>query len=125
MADPAAVKEARSQIVGRVQLASGIGAIIGLVFIGCAAAVFTYPIAATVTSLVVYLGRVAAEGVIAPESIAQGWIFKIVIIGGLFKAVQAALAYESERKAAAQANVFGSSLPPATQAMPDHLPLKF
>jgi hypothetical protein len=52
-------------------------------------------------------------------------LFKILIIVGLFKAVQAALAYESERKAAAQANVFGSSLPPDPQAMPDHLPLKF
>jgi hypothetical protein len=124
VADPAAVKEARAQLVGQLQLAAGIGAIIGLVFVGCAVAVFTYPIAATVTSLIVYLGRLAAEGVMAPETIAQGWWLKILIVVGLFKAVQAALAYESERKAVAQANAFGSSLPPDPQAVPDHSPLK-
>jgi hypothetical protein len=31
-------------------------------------------------------------------SLARGWLFKILIVAGLFKAIQAAIAFENERK---------------------------
>jgi hypothetical protein len=111
--DPVKVEELRDQSVRSVRLLNSIAVVIGVVFIVCAIVVYTYPVAATVTSLVLYLGGTAVFGVLDPTTLYTGWIVKILIIVGLFKAVQAALAYESERKAAAaSAQVPGFPVPP-------------
>jgi hypothetical protein len=81
--------------------------LIGIVFIVCGALVYTYPVPATITSLVLYVGAAAVYAVIDPSTLARGWIIKLLIVIGLFKAVQAALAYESERKQSAEQPLLG------------------
>jgi hypothetical protein len=115
------VEQIRDRATRSVQLGCGIAVLIGVVFIICAVMVYTYPVASTVTSLVLYLGATAGYGVMDPTTLVQGWWMKIIIVIGLFKAVQAALAYESERKAAAAP----APIPGPQNALPEHLPLKF
>jgi hypothetical protein len=99
--DNTALKDFREHAIRSTRLANGIAVLIGAAFITCAIYVYRYPVPATVISLVMYLGAAAVYGVLDPKTLASGWIVKIIIVVGLFKAVQAALAYESERKAAA------------------------
>jgi hypothetical protein len=120
-ADPAEVARVREQMTRSLQFVDGIGVVIGVVFIACAIFVYKFPIATTVTSLVLYLGAAAVYGVLDPETLKRGWWLKILVAGGLFKAVQAALAYESERKAAAAS----APIPSPQATLPEHLPLKF
>jgi hypothetical protein len=100
--DPGALKEYRQQAIRITRLVNGIAVLIGVVFIVCGALVYTYPVPATITSLVLYIGSAAAYGVIDPTTLARGWLIKLLILIGLFKAVQAAFAYESERKRSAE-----------------------
>jgi len=99
--DDAALAGFRESAVRSTRLVNGIAVLIGGVFIACGIYVYRYPVPATVVSLVLYLGCAAVYGVIDPSTLARGWIVKILIVVALFKAVQAALAYESERKASA------------------------
>jgi hypothetical protein len=57
----------------------------------------------TVTALTLYLGGNAVFGVLNPASLGAGWIMKIFIVIALFKAVQAAFAYQKEMAATAEA----------------------
>jgi len=98
--DQAAVAEFRETAVRSTRLVNGIGLLIGIVFIGFGFTVYRYPVPITVTALVMYIGCWAVYGVIDPTTLASGWIVKILIVVALFKAVQAALAYEHERKLA-------------------------
>jgi hypothetical protein len=100
--DQAAVDEFREQAVRTTRLVNGIAVFIGFLFIVGAVKVYSYPVPVTVTSLILYIGCWAVFGVLDPTTLARGWIIKLLVAAGLFKAVQAALAYESERKAAAQ-----------------------
>jgi predicted RND superfamily exporter protein len=54
----------------------------------------------TIISLVLYLGATAIFAYLAPETIAAGIIIKVIIIIGLAKAIQAAIAYENDRRVA-------------------------
>lgn len=99
--DEAAVNEYRQQAIQSTRLVNGIAVLIGIVFIVCGAVVYTYPVPATITSLVLYIGAAAVYAVIDPTTLPRGWIIKLLIVIGLFKAVQAALAYEAERKQSA------------------------
>jgi hypothetical protein len=94
------LREIQDQAVRATRLADGIAIILGIIFIVCGALVYSYPVATTVTSLVLYLGAMAVYGVMDPTTLVQGWLVKILVVVGLFKAVQAAIAYESDRKAA-------------------------
>ncbi len=64
--------------------------------------VYTIPIPATIISLVLYIGATAIFAYLAPETLLQGVIFKVLIIAGLIKAVQSAIAYDNDRKNAAK-----------------------
>lgn len=83
------------------RLIAGVGAFLGLVFIGCALMVERKPVAATVTGLVLYLGSMAAQFALEPSSIAKGLLIKILIIVGLVSAMKAALAIERNERVAA------------------------
>lgn len=100
--DQAALAEFRAGAIRGIRIANGIGAVLGVVFIACGALVYKYPVPATILSLVLYIGSAAAFGALDPSTLARGWFIKIIIVVALFKAVQAALAYENERKQAAQ-----------------------
>jgi hypothetical protein len=51
---------------------------------------------ATALGLILYVGAFAIFAAMDPASIAQGIIIKIIIIVGLVKALQSALAYQKE-----------------------------
>jgi hypothetical protein len=110
--DPTQLAEFREQAIRSTRLVNGIAVLIGLVFVVCGVYVYQYPVPATVISLVLYLGSAAVYGVLDPTTLARGWIIKIIVVVCLFKAVQAAIASENERKAAANAAL--QSNPPAT-----------
>jgi hypothetical protein len=111
--DQDAVDDFRAQAVRSLQVANGIGVFLGFIFIACGALVYKYPVPATITSLVLYIGAAAVYGVIDPTTLAKGLLVKILIVVALFKAVQSALAFESERKqAAAQPTLADTSAMP-------------
>ncbi|HEY2841642.1 MAG TPA: hypothetical protein VGJ26_20955, partial [Pirellulales bacterium] len=58
--------------------------------------VYRYPLISTATGLIIYIGVQAMTAFFAPTSILNALIWKILIIVGLAKAVQAALAYERD-----------------------------
>jgi hypothetical protein len=86
-------------------------AAIGVVFIVMGFFVNAYPVPITILALVLYLAGFAISAVLDPTTIVQGIILKIIIIAGLSRSIKAALAYERERAAAAQAP--GTLLPDA------------
>jgi hypothetical protein len=95
-ADPEKVAEIKSQAVGSTRLMTGGGMVMGMIFIACGVLVKRYPVPATITALALYLSSMAIFGLLNPASLASGLIIKIFIIVGLFKAVQAAIAYQKE-----------------------------
>lgn len=63
-----------------------------------------YPLACTTIGLILFITLQAIAAIDDPASLAQGWILKIIVIVALVKAVQAAVAYEKERKSEAAAS---------------------
>jgi hypothetical protein len=96
--DHAKVAELRESAIRSVKLASYIAAALGAIFIIFGMFVYQFPVPITLASLVLYLGSTAVFGYIDPMTLAKGWIIKILIIAGLFKAVQAAVASERESR---------------------------
>jgi hypothetical protein len=107
VADPARVQAREELIRNYLFIANGCFAAASAGLIGLGLLVKKYPVPATVAGLVLYLCVVAASVYLnGVEYLAQGAIFKIIIVAALAKAIQAASAYESERRAdAARADV--------------------
>lgn len=81
------------------------GIVLGIVFLILGANVYKYPVVCTITGLVLYLGGMAVFGYLEPMSLARGWIVKLIIIIGLFKAIKTAIAYEREERNTALADM--------------------
>jgi len=96
--DDSKVEELREGAISSTRLINGIGLALGMVFIFLGANVKKYPIPMTITGLILYLGSAAVFGLIDPTTLVRGIIIKILIVVGLFKAVQSAIAYEKEMK---------------------------
>lgn len=99
-------------LVRMVDLASGIAIALGVLFVIFGLVIYRYPVAITVTSLVLYVGAqvifmawglaIAKEAGIKPETVLmEGMIFKIIIIVALASAIKTAVAYQKEQQAAA------------------------
>jgi hypothetical protein len=73
---------------------------LGVLFVIFGFIVKKFPVPITIISLVLYLGATAIFAYLAPETIAAGIIIKVIIIIGLAKAIQAAIAYENDRRVA-------------------------
>jgi hypothetical protein len=101
--DPAKAKEAEQKLLQMCRLVYGGTAFLGLVFVVLGIAVYKAPVACTVTGLVLYVAGNAVFAAIEPLLLIQGIIVKIIIVVALVKAVQAALAYEREARAATRA----------------------
>jgi hypothetical protein len=86
-------------------IAHGIGLALGLVFITLAIMIRSFPVPATVISLVLYTGAVASYAALSKgESIKNfAFIIQIAIIVALIHAVRTAVAYRKEEIAAASA----------------------
>jgi hypothetical protein len=104
--DEVELKKLEDEATGQTQLLNIGGLIGGISFIALGALVFQYPVVCTVTGLVLYIGLVAVFGFITylsegdPSVFFKGFIIKILIIVGLFKAIQAALEYQKEARSA-------------------------
>jgi hypothetical protein len=72
---------------------------LGVVFIICGILVNRFPVVCTVSSLVLYVLAALATAALDPSTLAQGIVIKIIIVVALFKAVQAAFAYQKEMQA--------------------------
>ena len=99
--DPAEVEAIRSESVRAAWISSALWACVGAVFIALGVVVYRFPIPATVAGLVLYIGCIAVTAMMDPTMIARGIIVKILIIVGLFKAVQAAIESEKVQTSAA------------------------
>jgi hypothetical protein len=95
--DQAKIKEVKDQAVRTTHLITGGGVMLGMLFVGCALSVRQHPVPATVTALALYLGGNAIFAMLNPGGIASGIFIKVIIAAGLFKAVQAAIAYQKEQ----------------------------
>jgi predicted RND superfamily exporter protein len=101
--DPVKVKEAQDELA-RVARLIYLGVIAtGVVFVGLGVAVKKAPVPCTVAGLVMFLGLNALAALADPVNLVRGFILKIIFFVGLIKAVQAAVAYERDRKAEAAA----------------------
>jgi len=94
--DQARVQEVKEQAVRATRLINGGGLVLGLVFVACGLLVRRHPVPVTITGLALYLGGNAIFGLLNPASLASGIVVKVFIVVGLFKAVQAAIAYQKE-----------------------------
>jgi hypothetical protein len=89
-------------------VSTGAFAVLGIVFIVLGIMVYSYPVPCTITGLVLYiLGFVASLAAAAisgapMETQVTGIIIKIIIVVALFKAVQAAIAYQRDAEVAAE-----------------------
>lgn len=88
-----------AEVESALQLDTTVGfgfVLVGIVFIFLGIAVKSKPILCTSLGLALYIGGNVIAAFINPLTIAQGLIFKIAIIAGLFSATKAAMAYEKE-----------------------------
>jgi hypothetical protein len=65
-------------------------------------AVKTFPIGATATGLILYIGYHALAAFLDPSNLVKGWLLKIVVVVCLVKALQAAIAHQNEERASQQ-----------------------
>src|SRR5262249_36473139 len=93
----------KGQAVRATRLINGGGVLLGVLFIGCGVLVQKHPVPMTITALALYRGGHAIFGFISPGSLAAGLFMKIIIVIGLFRAVQAAIAYQKELGTVAEA----------------------
>ncbi len=90
----------QAMVIAYVILGVFIG--LGCLFVIFGLIVHLYPIPVTILSLVLYLLGSILPALLAPETLLYGIIFKIIIVVALAKAVQAAIAYERERRESAE-----------------------
>jgi hypothetical protein len=96
-----ALDQAQLAIATSVALAiQGMFAFLGIVFIVCGLLVKRFPVPCTLIPLVLYVLSALATAAFDPTTLARGLIVKIVIVVALFKAVQAAFAYQKEMQTA-------------------------
>jgi hypothetical protein len=96
--DPVKLKEVESAAVRTVRLIYGGGIVLGIVFIVSGAMLLKFPVASVLTSLILFVGKTAVEGYLAPESLWMGAILKLIVFVCLIAAVPAAVAYQRGRR---------------------------
>jgi hypothetical protein len=73
---------------------------LGVVFIVLGALVPRYPLGTTVIGLVLFIGVKAVYAVFNPANLLAGWLVNVIVLVGLVKAIQSAIAYQREEQAA-------------------------
>ena len=94
--DPASLAQESAKILGVVRLIYGASIALGVVLIVLGLLVKQFPVPATVLGLILYIGANAGYAFLNPASLISGIIIKILIVVGLVRAVQAAIAYQKE-----------------------------
>ena len=101
--DQAKLKEVEDAAVRAGFLINGVAVFLGVLFVVFGLMIKMFPVPITVLSLVLYIGAAAVFGLMDPTTLLRGIIVKVIIVAGLFKAVQAAIAYQKEQSAASTA----------------------
>lgn len=102
--DQEELKKLEDSATSQTQLLNMGGVLGGISLIALGILVYRYPVVCTVTGLVLYIGLYALFGYLTYMETGdgsvfyRGGLFRILIIVAMFKAIQAALAYEKERK---------------------------
>jgi hypothetical protein len=84
---------------GQVSLAAFV--LLGIIFLLLGMTVRMYPVPITITAFVLYVAANVVVAIADPSVLITGLIFKIIVVAALVKAIQAALAYQREKSAAA------------------------
>lgn len=92
---PANVEPFRQAVTIIGYLIYGSAALLGVLFVVFGLIIKRYPVAITITSLVLYILATVVFGILAPGTLAAGLIMKIIIIVFLFRAIKAARAYQA------------------------------
>jgi hypothetical protein len=101
--DPDKLAEVKAQAIRTTQLMAAGGMLLGAIFVACGMMVEKHPVPITIAALSLYLGGNAIFGLMNPASLGAGIFLKVFIVIALFKAVQAAIAYQKELTAAVEA----------------------
>jgi hypothetical protein len=99
--DQAAYNQARDTAIRGVRVICLVLIGLGVLYIVMGMLVKQYPVPLTIAGLSLYVGSALVFAALDPMTLFQGIIIKIFIVIGLVKAVQAALAYEKERRTSA------------------------
>jgi hypothetical protein len=99
--DPVQFREYRDTMIRIARLIYGALIALGAAFVIMGLFVKKYPVPLTITALVLFIGVHAVLAILNPVNLAAGLLLKVIFIVGLAKAIQAAIAYERERKAMA------------------------
>jgi hypothetical protein len=91
---PANIQEFREAVTTMGYLIYGGAAALGVLFVIFGLIIHQFPVAITITSLVLYVLATAIFGLLSPTTLAAGLIIKVIIIFALFRAIKAARAYE-------------------------------
>jgi hypothetical protein len=97
VADPVKVAALKDEWVRATRAIYGGGLVVGIGFVILGIMVSTYPVPCTIGGLVLYIGGYAVFGYLNPASLTQGLIIKVIIVAGLYKAMQAAIAHQKEQ----------------------------
>lgn len=103
--NPAQVEGVRQSLTAFCYLIYGGLSLLGFLFIVFGLIVKAYPLPITIASLVLYILANALLGYLNPMAILQGAVLKVFVVVGLFKAIKAARAYESDTKQAVAAGL--------------------
>jgi hypothetical protein len=95
---PEDVEQARQGGMITGYLLYGLPALLGVVFVIFGLIVKQFPLPITITSLVLYVLATAGFGFLAPETLVQGIIVKVIIVFALIRAIKAARAYQDHTK---------------------------
>jgi predicted RND superfamily exporter protein len=95
---PAEIQRLEDHVVRVGAAIYGAVIFLGILFVVFGLIVRFYPVPITIISLILYVGAAAIFAVLDPTTLAQGAIFKVIIIVGLAKAIQSAVAFERERR---------------------------
>ncbi len=97
---PDAIPEYEQTVRIAGYLIYGGATLLGVVFVVFGVIIEKFPVAITVTSLLLYILSSLGFAALSPGTLASGLIVKIVIIVALFRSIKAARAFEAERKKA-------------------------
>jgi hypothetical protein len=85
-------------LMPRIYLAYGIVIGAGVAFLVLALLVHKFPLPVTIIALILFITLHAIDAIADPSALMRGWLIKILVVVALVKAIQAAAAYEKERR---------------------------
>jgi hypothetical protein len=102
--DPKERQDVEDRIVRTAYLIGGGTVFLGVLFVVFGLIIYKFPVPVTALSLILYVGVNAVFALLNPDWAkvnALAWVIRIIIVVGLVKALQAAIAYQKEQNRAA------------------------